>query len=103
MPAAEILDRRNTVTRLTPKKGFPTIIAMRSPIGKRLEAIAAEERAKEEYPNETEISTGIVYLESLPPRYQNAQSSRLVVLIPTRTMTNVARESAEVYFGRCAR
>lgn len=38
-------------------------------------------------------------LGSLPPRYRNAPTNRVVEVIPTRTMTNVAREGAGVNIG----
>lgn len=68
--------------------------------GGRVEAIAVKQKTAEGYSDEIGIPTQMVPLGSRPPRNRNVGTNRLIVVVPIRTMTNFAGESAVVNFWK---
>lgn len=93
------LNRRTSATSLTRMRVTPMIAATIRSTRRRIGTIAAKQKNPHEYSDEKEIPTRMVVLESLTPRYQALRTSRVVLVISVRTVANVARESAGVYFG----
>lgn len=52
------------------------------PAERRIEAIALAQQITDEYPEDIEIPTQMAFRESLLPRYQNVQTSQVVLVIP---------------------
>lgn len=70
-----------------------------SPTGERVEANALPKKTADGFPDEIEISTWTVPLETRPPQHRNERTSEVVVVIPVWMMGNVAREDSGASFG----
>lgn len=73
------------------------------PTGSRVEAIAATQMTADGYPDQIGIPTRMVSLNARPAPYRNVLTSRVVVVISIRMMTDVAGEGAGVNSGKYAR
>lgn len=65
-----------------------------SPTERRVDDTAAKRKTADRCPDEIEIQTPIVLMETRPPHYRNVRTSRVVVVIPIWMTANVGREDA---------
>lgn len=70
-----------------------------SPTERSVKATSAKQITAVEYPNEIEIPTHMVFLETFSLHYGNAETNRRVLLTPVRRTVRLATESAGARSG----